>query len=92
MKKTARFERTFRGQSTFQCEHCKRTTREVDGNASVGLCPQCSEALALENGLNDYADSIAPDERTATLAKIDHLFREAVKRGGSIDGITKETP
>lgn len=42
-----------RGQSTYTCRCCGRTTRDVHGEGHIGICYECFELAGFENMLSD---------------------------------------
>jgi hypothetical protein len=77
-----------RGSGVFTCRHCKRRTRDTDGdNGSVELCADCHQGCMYENGGNDTSDE---KERDDCFALADACFQRAVNKGGTINGFSKE--
>lgn len=69
--------RTFKkGQSTFTCRCCNRTTRNTNGEGDLDLCAQCYELAGLENMLSDSPEEAATVKHDATL-----YFNELISKG-----------
>lgn len=67
------------GSGCFKCESCGRNTRDVDGNADCGLCPDCHFLAGLQNGHSDEGHDgkfldcqICHDQMTDKQKKIVH--------------------
>lgn len=72
-----------RAGGVFTCRNCTRRTRDVDGNGSCELCPECYQGCCYENGGNDASD---PAEKAANFRISDEWFRKAIAKGGVIAG------
>jgi len=69
------------GGGAYACRNCKRRTRDVDGNGSVELCPECYQGCCYENGGNDASD---PVEKAENFRISDEWFAKAKAKGGVI--------
>lgn len=65
-----------RGSSTFECQVCKRLTRDT-GTQSIGnhICPQCFELAGIENSISDGCTTVEQDR-----PYIDQLIAELVSK------------
>jgi hypothetical protein len=73
-----------RRSAVFECRHCGRLTRDVNGsNGCVRLCEDCEDGCQWENGGTDTDDTT---KRDACFAKANECFQRAVNKGGTIEG------
>lgn len=83
MKRTAN-NRFQRGSAAFECRHCKRLTRDTNGdNGGVRLCEDCYDGCSQENGMNDSAD---PELKAQYERDMRACFQRAVNKGGKLEG------
>ena len=61
-----------KGSGVFTCKVCKKQTRNVDGNANVGMCNYCYEESGLENELND--GHISREEYQKRIAELKKIY------------------
>lgn len=74
-----------RGTGCFFCANCGRLTRQ--SNTSMGgCCPECDMAAQIENGIMDF--DLQGEELADAEARIADLHRDAVRKGGKIEGVS----
>jgi len=81
--------KTFRpGRSTYNCDICKRLTRET-GAQSIGshLCPQCWDLAGLENEISDGMETVETYKDN-----IVGIVKELEAKGGDVSDWIKTFP
>ena len=74
--KNSRFQK---GSGVFQCESCKRSTRDTGGdNTSLRLCEECYELAGIENQISDQGGT--PELR----AEVEKWKARCVAKGGRL--------
>lgn len=74
-----------RGNPTYSCAVCGRLTRKTNNTAGQ-CCPECDEACMIENGISDYG--LTGEDLAKAEAEIAELHRQAVRKGGKIEGVS----
>lgn len=68
-----------KGQSTYTCRCCGRTTRDVHGEGHTGNCYECFELAGFENMLSDDGE-LSPSSINTIRSYFEDLMSKGVTR------------